>query len=115
MAKKIIVGSLVSILALILIILAVLLFYFPKYLLDDSRVTLSKAFESFDDSARLAGVCSDDPTFHGWGNKDKENRIDYILVSKDTFNVYEYIVHNNLHDGIFASDHYPISIKVRFK
>ena len=46
----------------------------PSFLMDDlnaepDSVTIASALENFDDSARLAGVSEDAPTFHGWGEE----------------------------------------------
>ena len=92
----------------------------PCFLMGDlnaepGSVTVNSALEHFDDTARLAGVTEDAPTFHGWGDESREKRLDYILASKGDVEVSEYKVYDNLHDKVYSSDHYPIYIKVKFK
>ena len=92
----------------------------PSFLMGDlnaepGSVTIDSALNYFDDTARLAGVTDDAPTFHGWGNKSKEERIDYILSSKGDAEVSEYKIHNNLHGDAYSSDHYSIYVKVKLK
>ena len=92
----------------------------PSFLMGDMNdepgsVTINSALESFADSARLAGVTEDAPTYHAWGDEAKLKRLDYILTSKDGVEVSEYKVYDNLHDEVYSSDHYPIYIKAKLK
>ena len=51
-------------------------------------------------------------TFHGWGRPEVvDEPIDYIFVSPE-FRVLSHRTDNTLFDGQFASDHYPVVVKV---
>lgn len=92
----------------------------PSYLMgdmnatDDSETILSTR-ASFDDAKVISPITEDTRTFHGWGNPEEQDRIDYILISKGDAEVLEYHVLDNLHDGAYSSDHSSIYIKTRIK
>ena len=51
-------------------------------------------------------------TFHGWGRPEVvDEPIDYIFVSPE-FRVLSHRTDNTLFDGQFASDHYPVVVKM---
>ena len=52
-------------------------------------------------------------TYHAWGEKLDNERIDYIMVSGDASRILEYRRVDNLHGGVYASDHAPIYVKLR--
>ncbi len=90
----------------------------PAYLMGDLNAredeeTIQFTKDSFDDSQKIASVTEDTPTFQGWGESSNPRRIDYIMISKGDAEVLEYRVVNNLHDGIYSSDHSPIYIKTK--
>ena len=51
-------------------------------------------------------------TFQNWGNPDREKRIDYFMVSMTGFEVLDYEVILPVHDGVYASDHCPLVLRV---
>ena len=92
----------------------------PSYLMGDMNAkersqTMRFSMDVFDDSKKIAPVTEDTPTFHAWGDPEKEKRIDYILASKNDTEVLEYHVLNNNHNGVYSSDHYSIYIKAKIK
>lgn len=92
----------------------------PAYLMGDLNAkedseTILSTKESFDDAKVISPITEDTATFHGWGDPEKEKRIDYIMISKGDSEVYEYHVVNNLHDGAYSSDHASIYIKTSIK
>ena len=92
----------------------------PAYLMGDLNAkedseTILSTKESFDDAKVISPITEDTATFHGWGDPEKEKRIDYIMISKGDAEVYEYHVVNNLHDGAYSSDHASIYIKTSIK
>ena len=92
----------------------------PAYLMGDMNAkenskTIESTKDSFDDANKISVITEDTATFHGWGKAADPRRIDYILISKGDAEVYEYHVVNNLHDGIYSSDHASIYIKTKLK
>ena len=79
---------------------------------DDSPTILSTR-ESFDDAKVISPITEDTRTFHGWGDPEEKDRIDYILISRGDAEVYEYRVVDNLHDGVYSSDHSSIYIRTK--
>ena len=47
-------------------------------------------------------------TFHGWGKPTEDRRIDYILFNGD-LRVLDAQIDRTQRDGVFPSDHYPLS------
>lgn len=80
----------------------------------DSQTILSTK-EAFDDAHDIADIADDGATFHKWGTKPDNDRIDYIMISKDKSIVSEYRIVDNCHDGVYSSDHSSIYIKVKLK
>ena len=81
---------------------------------EDSATILSTK-DSFDDAKTISPITEDTRTFHGWGDPEEQDRIDYILISRDDAEVYEYRVLDNLHDGVYSSDHSSIYIRTKIK
>lgn len=81
----------------------------------ENSETMAQAYESFNDSQKLAPVTEDTVTYHNWGTGDSAKRIDYILVSKSGIEVTEYHVVDNCHGGVYSSDHASIYVKTRLK
>ncbi|MDE7478141.1 MAG: endonuclease/exonuclease/phosphatase family protein [Lachnospiraceae bacterium] len=54
-------------------------------------------------------------TYHNWGKQLKGLPIDYVLVSKDCFDIYEYIVLKKNYAGTYPSDHFPVCAKMKIK
>ena len=80
----------------------------------DDTETMQAAYESFDDSMKIAEVSDAAPTYHNWGNLANAKRIDYILTGKGDATVSEYHVLDNCHNGIYSSDHSSIYAKIKF-
>lgn len=90
----------------------------PSYLMGDMNATddtetILSTKDSFDDAKKVSPVTEDTRTFHGWGDPEENERIDYILISKGDAQVFEYHVLNNLHDGVYSSDHSSIYIRTK--
>lgn len=48
-------------------------------------------------------------TFHKWGDKASEKKIDYIYGSKE-WSVSDAVIWEECHDGVWLSDHYPVCV-----
>ena len=79
---------------------------------EEGSATYISATENFLDAMYEAEETSDSYTYQNWGNLPKACRIDYFMVSKTGFNVHSYGVVDNVHDGVYASDHCPIVMTV---
>lgn len=91
-----------------------------KVLLGDLNDTpdsspIRKAAAVLNDAAVVAPVADKGATYQAWGKKLNNERIDYIMVSGDANRILEYRIINNLHDDVYASDHFPIYIKLKAK
>lgn len=88
----------------------------PSVLMGDfnaepSSATYANATTYFHDAAHLAGDPTDTETFQNWGKGGC--RIDYFMVSKTGITVEDYAVISPVHNGVYASDHNPIVIRMR--
>ena len=54
-------------------------------------------------------------TFQAWGEGMDRDCIDYIMVSPDAFEVESYEVIHAIYDDIFASDHFPLFVRLNLK
>lgn len=79
--------------------------------------TINAAYESFNDAHNEADVNlqegQKEATYQNWGEKPNNKRIDYFMVSKTGIDVKTYDVLDRTHDGVYASDHYPIYIEIK--
>lgn len=80
--------------------------------------TIKAAYQSFDDAH---DVCdrnlqiesgAKEATYQNWGEKLNNKRIDYFMVSKTGIDVKTYDVLDRTHDGVYASDHFPIYMDI---
>lgn len=88
----------------------------PAFLMGDFNAkpgsqTILSTYESFDDAQIIAEQTEDGATYHNWGLNLDNERIDYIMISKGDATVSEYHIVDNLHDGVYSSDHSSIYIK----
>lgn len=76
--------------------------------------TINAAYEVFDDACNIASDNKQEgykeATYQKWGEKLDHKRIDFLMVSKEGIEVSLYDVLDKTHDGIYASDHFPIYI-----
>lgn len=81
----------------------------------EGSVTYENVTQYFVDARYAAPQTMDWDTFHGWGEDPDPCRIDYFMVSPEGFTVDSYQVVDNLHHGVYASDHRPIVLDVRME
>ena len=48
-------------------------------------------------------------TYQDWGKRLDDDCIDYIMISKTGFRVNSYNVVRTTYDGVYPSDHFPIT------
>lgn len=94
---------------------------YPSVLMGDfnahvGSTTYNAAVEIFDDAALMTdNSMPDSCTYHNYGLQLNDGRIDYFMISKDTFNVNEYKVITDTYDGVYPSDHFPIFTELEIK
>lgn len=54
-------------------------------------------------------------TYQDWGKQLDRNCIDYVMISKQGLKVNSYKVVNNTYDGVYTSDHFPLSVSLSFE
>ena len=74
--------------------------------------TYQSATEHFLDAQYAAEKTTQSHTYQNWGNPEKYKRLDYFMISQTGFAVHVYDVVQPVHDGVYASDHCPILLKV---
>ncbi len=67
---------------------------------------------NFIDARYEAAETMADGTYQNWGQLAEPRRIDYFMVSPEGFDILSYAVLDNVHDGVYASDHCPIVLDV---
>lgn len=81
----------------------------------EGSVTYNSVTENFLDAKKVAEKTSDSHTYQNWGNPEKFQRIDYFMVSKTGFKINSYDVLSAIHDGVYSSDHCPITLEVEIE
>ena len=51
-------------------------------------------------------------TYQNWGEELDRNCIDYVMVSPEGFTVNSYKVVTETYDGVYTSDHFPLSVNL---
>lgn len=67
----------------------------------------------FLDTKYQAQLTEDTPTFNNYGRTSRVTICDYIFVKGNCFQIESYHVLNETFDGLYASDHYAITIQAR--
>lgn len=79
---------------------------------DESSSTYKAATEMFLDAKYQTENPQKSCTYQGFGKAlDREN-IDYFMISKTGIKVYTYKVIDATYDGVYPSDHFPISTQI---
>lgn len=81
---------------------------------EDSETYMS-ATENFYDVKYQTENTMTSCTYQDWGEQLDRNCIDYIMISKDHFNVSSYSVITDTYDGDYTSDHFPLTATISFK
>ena len=78
----------------------------------EGSATYISATENFLDARYEAKETVDTFTFHGWGDAERQKRIDYFMVSKTGFAVNRYAVLDTHHNGVWSSDHAALVLEL---
>lgn len=78
---------------------------------EDSK-TYASATENFLDVKYQTETAVGGATYQNWGKDLDRNCIDYVMISKTGFTVNSYTVVQNTYDGVYPSDHFPLSVSL---
>ncbi len=74
--------------------------------------TYISATENFLDARYAATDTMESHTYQNWGNPENFKRLDYFMISKTGILAERYSVVPAVHDGVYASDHCPITLTI---
>ncbi len=81
---------------------------------DEYSETYKSATENFLDTKYQTENTMKSCTYQNWGQELDRECIDYVLISKTGFSVNSYKVVTDTYDGVYPSDHFPISVSLSF-
>ena len=76
---------------------------------EELSILTDLAILPFTDVSKDLGI-----TYHDYGNLKDSVKIDYLLVSPD-FTIQNSILWKDTKNGVFLSDHYPVSADIMIK
>lgn len=82
---------------------------------EEDSETYCSAVENFSDTKYLTEKTMTSATYQNWGKALDNDCIDYVMVSKSGFTVNEYKVVQTTYDGVYPSDHFPLSVSLNLK
>lgn len=84
---------------------------------DEQSETYKSAAKNFNDAKYQAKIAEniDCATYQKWGNELSNKPIDYFMISKSGFDVEKYQVVTTTYNGVYPSDHYPITVELQLK
>lgn len=82
---------------------------------EESSETYRSATANFLDTKYQTDNTMTSCTYQAWGEQLDRNCIDYILISKTGFKTNSYRVVTDTYDGVYPSDHFPVSVSLSFE
>lgn len=84
---------------------------------DEQSETYKNATQNFNDAKYQAEIAENIncATYQNWGNNLSNKPIDYFMISKSGFDVEKYQVVTTTYDGVYPSDHYPITVELQLQ
>lgn len=79
---------------------------------EESSETYRSATEHFLDAKYQTENTMKSCTYQNWGEALDRNCIDYVMVSFSGFTVNSYKVVTDTYDGVYTSDHFPLSVSL---
>jgi len=79
---------------------------------EEYTATYRSATEFFLDAKYQTEHTMTSCTFQKWGEALDRDCIDYVMVSSTGFTVNSYKVVTDTYDGIYTSDHFPLSVSL---
>lgn len=74
--------------------------------------TYQSATEHFLDAKYQTENTMTSCTFQKWGTQLDRDCIDYVMISQEGFTVNSYKVVTHTYDGVYSSDHFPLSVNL---
>lgn len=92
---------------------------YPSMIMGDFNATedsstYKAATENFLDTKYQAPSFEESCTYQAFGEKLDNECIDYLMISKTGFKVNSFKVVTTTYDGVYPSDHFPLSISLQF-
>lgn len=81
---------------------------------EDSE-TYKSATENFYDAKYQTENTMTSCTYQDWGEQLDRECIDYVMISKQGLKVNSYKVVTDTYDGVYSSDHFPLSVSISFE
>lgn len=81
---------------------------------EEDSDTYKSATESFLDVKYQTENTMTSCTYQNWGADLESECIDYVMISKQGFRVNSYKVVTETYDGVYTSDHFPLSVSLSF-
>ena len=82
---------------------------------EESSSTYTNATKHFCDVKYQTKNTMTSCTYQNWGTELDRNCIDYVMVSPENFIVNSYKVVTNTYEGVYTSDHFPLSVNLTFE
>lgn len=79
---------------------------------DESSETYKSATNSFFDAKYQTKDTAKGATYQCWGKKLGDENIDYFMISKSGIKVNRYRIIDTTYEGVYPSDHFPITINI---
>lgn len=79
---------------------------------EENSETYRSAVENFDDVKYMTEKTMKSATYQNWGKNLDDDCIDYVMISKTGFKVNQYKVVQKTYDGVYPSDHFPLSVSL---
>lgn len=82
---------------------------------EEDSETYKSATKNFFDAKYQTTNTMTSCTYQAWGEKLDSNCIDYVMISKQGLKVNSYKVVTDTYDGVYSSDHFPLSVSISFE
>lgn len=79
---------------------------------EEDSETYKSVTENFLDAKYQTENTMTSCTYQNWGKSLDRNCIDYLMISKTGFKVNAYKVVTDTYDGVYPSDHFPLSVNL---
>ncbi len=82
---------------------------------EEDSETYKSATQNFFDAKYQTKNTMTSCTYQNFGEELDSNCIDYVMISKTGFKVNSYKVITDTYDGVYTSDHFPLSVNLSFE
>ncbi len=82
---------------------------------EEDSETYKSATKNFYDAKYQTTNTMTSCTYQDWGEQLDRECIDYVMISKQGLKVNSYKVVSDTYDGVYSSDHFPLSVSISFE